>query len=168
MKSKTTLDALAATVLVAATASGSGVCEVSFELKNKSRYVHGPVNVECGINETHSPPFGNWGVVTETQDKRDGHQFQEWCHRSRSLCDNNGDCKDYCMQKPWYQWNSCTSSLPKFAPPNQDFYNHDDGREQTTRKSENDHSGGTVGISVSCPSDTDGDHYPDDGGCLAS
>ena len=30
---------------------------------------------------------------------------------------------------------------------------------------ENDHSGGEVGIAVSCPVDDDGDFYPDSGGC---
>ncbi len=28
--------------------AGAQVCEVRYQTKNKSRYVHGPVNVECG------------------------------------------------------------------------------------------------------------------------
>ena len=52
----------AALVGFAVAASGQPTCEVTFEVKNRNRYVSGPVNEECGINEAHTPPFGNWGV----------------------------------------------------------------------------------------------------------
>lgn len=143
----------------------AGVCKVSYETKNKSRYVHGPVDVECGIGESNSPPFGNWGVESDGQRRKDGFQFPGWC-KDRRVCEG-GNCKTYCTDD-WYEWNSCTSKVPKFAPPNSDFYNHSNHTQQkaVSNTKPKVHGGGSLEIIVSCPTDSDGDYYPDSGGCL--
>ena len=103
-----------------------GICEVKFSVLNTDRYVYGPVETECpgGI---HSAPFGNWGVKTETSDKKDGHQFDGWCHDHRVINESvppgvRGRYKTYCGDD-WYEWNSCTTNQ-LYATPNSDFYNY--------------------------------------------
>lgn len=141
------------------------ICQVSYSTKNTGRYVHGPVNEECGLpDEVHTVPFGNWGVDTESDNRIDGNQFQGWC-RHRRLCDNNDDCDTYCKDS-WLQWHSCTTDIPKYKAPNTDFFNAASGREQRTTGGVNTHGTGSIGVSVTCPVDTDGDFYPDSGGCL--
>ena len=160
------LAASAAFLLLAAQASAAGVCRIQYETKNKSRYVHGPVDVECGFSsgEIHTAPFGNWGVETESSGRRDGNQFQGWC-RWDELCDNDGDCSTYCKDT-WYQWHSCTTRLPQYRAPNDDFFNHEDGTEQKSKFSTvNAHGGGRLDLVVGCPLDTDGDYFADEGGC---
>ena len=124
------------------------------------------MNTECRIGELNGPPFGNWGVETDTTRRKDGHQFQGWCTKHQ-VCDDDdpGDCTTYC-KGTWFQWNSCTTNRAEFRAPNEDFYNYKNHTEQvsTTRKS-NLHSNGTANIVVSCPSDDDGDYYADSGGC---
>ena len=153
------------TLLLAVQATAAGVCQIRYETKNRSRYVHGPVNAECNpLPLGHDAPFGNWGVDTESSGRSDGHQFQGWC-RWESLCDNDGNCKTHCKDA-WYQWNSCTSNLPQYRPQNHDFYNHANGRQQKSKfNNVNAHGGGRTDIVVSCPNDTNGDYYPDEGGC---
>ncbi len=168
MNRSTILAALVAVSCLTVELLGSGVCRIDYQTKNKSRYVHGPVNVECGLSsgEVHSAPFGNWGVDTESTDRRDGHQFDGWC-RGHRVCedDDPDDCTTYCNGS-WLQWNSCTTNIPKYAAPNEDFFNYDNGRQQKNKYSSvNAHGGGRTDIVVSCPTDTDGDYYPDEGGC---
>lgn len=143
------------------------LCEVDVNGYNKDRHVPGPINAECNIIwPGHDAPFGNWGVDTEGSGRRDGHQFQGWCHREKNLCDNTGTCKDYC-EDSWYQWNSCTEDLPEYRPPNADFYNYASNREQYTDSNADINQHGTVRLNygVDCPVDTDGDFFPDSGGC---
>ena len=147
---------------------GAGVCRIDSQTKNKRRYVHGPVNAECSSSggELHSTPFGNWSVDTESSDRMDGHQFDGWC-RHHEVCedDDPDDCRTYCKDS-WYECNSCTTKIPKYAAPNEDFFNHDNGRQQKNRYSSvNAHVDGRTDIVVSCRTDTDGDCYPDEGGC---
>lgn len=137
------------------------VCTISYSVFNKDRYVHGPINTECSTSGAHSAPFGNWGVNTESSDRKDGRQFEGWCSYRR-LCDNNGKCKRYC-EDGWYEWNSCT--FHEWSPPNDDFYNHDDGTEQKSTRGTNHHGSGSANLSVSCPYDSDGDYYSESGGC---
>lgn len=106
----------------------------------------------------HTAPFGNWGVDTESSGRRDGHQFQGWCH-NRRLCDNNGDCDDYC-EDDWHEWNSCTSDLSEYSPPNDEFYNHADGWQQKSTEGTNTHGAGRLNLVVDCPVDTDGATTP--------
>ena len=100
----------------------NGICEVQFSVLNTDRYVYGPVETECpGI---HSSPFGNWGVKTETSDKKDGHQFDGWCHDLVLVNESvptgvRGRYKTYCGDD-WYEWNSCTTDR-LYEPPNSDF-----------------------------------------------
>ena len=147
-------------------ALASGVCEIQYEYKNRDRYVHGPVNVECGFpHEVHTAPFGNWGVDTESSDRRDGHQFQGWC-QDRELVDNEGGRSKYCKDD-WYQWHSCTTLIAKYRPQNCAFFNHANGTQQKTQYGSviNTHGSGQLNMVVSSPVDDDGDYYPDSGGC---
>lgn len=137
------------------------ICVIGYSVFNKDRHVHGPINNECSSGGLHSAPFGNWGVDTESSDLHDGRQFEGWC-KYRRLCDNNGDCKLYCKDQ-WYEWNSCT--FHEWSPPNNDFYNHNNGTEQKSTRSMNLHGSGSVNLSVSCPYDSDGDYYNESGGC---
>ena len=153
-----------ASFLLAAQASATVDCRVSYEVQNTSRYVHGPVDEECGVVEANGPPFGNWGVETDAKEREEGDRFQGWCHRRR-LCDNEGECKTYCRDDRC-EWNSYTSNVARYAPRNPQLYNHRDGWEQaSTTGKRNVHGFGKVGIGVFCPVDTDGDHYADSGGC---
>ena len=163
-KSTVVLAASAAFLLLADLALAGGICNVRYVTKNKSRYVHGPVDEECGISEPNSPPFGNWGVETESTERSDGQQFQGWCH-NQWLTDNDGNTEKYCKDG-WYEWNSCTTTLARFRPPNHHFYNHEDGTEQKSRYTDdNIHGSGSLNLGVSCPVDTDGDFHADRGGC---
>ena len=161
---RTTKPVVAASLLWLAPQAIGQECEIDYEVKNSSRYVYGPVNEECGDGEPHSVPFGNWGVDTESSDRKDGNQFQGWC-KYRYLCDNNDDCSTHC-QDPWYQWHSCTTQLPRYSPPNEDFFNYSNNTQQRSTRGTNSHGGGFVSVGVSCPVDTDGDNYVDEGGCL--
>ena len=82
------------------------------------------------------------------------------------MCDNDGKCWRACRDR-WYEWNSCTSSVPRFRPPNDTLYNYANGREQQSAgtASQNSHGSGVLSLTVACPVDTDGDYYPDEGGC---
>lgn len=143
-------------------------CEIEFSVFNKDRYVYGPVATECGGGVwpfKHSAPFGNWGVKTETSDKEDGNQFQGWC-RNRYLCDNNNRCKRHCTDA-WYEWNSCTTHS-QWSPPNSDFYNYNNNRQQKSTRGDNQHGGGYATLGAPCPSDSDGDGVNDEGGCKAT
>lgn len=146
-----------------AQADETGTCEVQYSFENKDRYVYGPIDNECSSGGVHSAPFGNWGVQTESSDKKDGRQFEGWC-RNRILCDNNNRCKRYCTDS-WYEWNSCT--FHEWSPPNRDFYNHNNNTQQKTTRRNNHHGDGSVYIDVPCPSDSDGDGYKESGGCQA-
>ena len=109
---------------------------------------------------------GCWGVDSDTTRRKDGYQFEGRCNRARDPCDNNGDCSD-CRDDNRYGWKSFTSRLRRFAPPNEDSYNHKSDTEQQSRFIRaNVHASGSVDLVVSCPTDTDGDFYADEGGCM--
>ena len=57
--------------------------------QNRERSITGIVHEECGPG--HSPPWGNWGVISDYGKKIDGYQFPGWYY-------SDG----------WLQWNSCT------------------------------------------------------------
>ena len=70
-------------------AQGEEGCEVTVTAENRERTITGIVHTECG--PIHSPPWGNWGVISDYGLKIDGYQFPGW---------HNAD--------GWEQWNSCT------------------------------------------------------------
>ena len=88
-------------------------CVVDLVVLNRSRVVSGDISAECG-GSIHSPPFGNWGVDLRFHPgaRRDGFQFPGWK-----------------SEGGWLQWNSCTTE-PRFAPPNDRYYNNDGFRSQ--------------------------------------
>ena len=78
--------------------------------QNRLRTVDGEVNVECG-GDGHSAPFGNWGVNSNYGQINDTWQF-------RGTTWQDGDIKKL-------QWNSCTTDVEEFHPPNCQYYNRD-------------------------------------------
>lgn len=62
----------------------------------------------------------------------------------------------YCPRVGGLPFEICRSSISADAS----------GREQRTTGGVNTHGTGSIGVSVTCPVDTDGDFYPDSGGCL--
>ena len=147
-----------------------GICEVHFSVLNTDRYVYGPVETECATFWFHSAPFGNWGVKTETSDKKDGHQFDGWCHDKVVLVNESvppgvrGRYKTYCGDD-WYEWNSCTSEDREWRPPNSDFYNYNNDTQQKSTRGVNHHGSGISRLGAPCPDDSDGDGYKESGGC---
>jgi len=137
-------------------------CRLSVAGLNRNRKVMGPVDTECP-GSIHSSPFGNWGVTSNFGQKKDGHQFDGWCHYAE-VCDNEGECKTACRDG-WYEWNSCTSH-PKFSAPNCSLYNAEGCTRQVSTTGTNVHGTATVEIPVRCPRDVDGDDRPDEGGCM--
>ena len=76
-------------------------CEVVVTAQNRERIVTGTVHTECSW--PHSPPWGNWGVISDYGLKIDGYQFPGWYE-----------------EDGWYQWNSCTDEYTEdnhFNPP---------------------------------------------------
>lgn len=137
-------------------------CRLSVAGLNRNRAVAGPVNAECPGTPVHSSPFGNWGVSSNFGPKRNGHQFDGWCHDTR-VCDNSGSCKTVCADG-WYEWNSCTGD-PLYRPPNPTLYNANNGTAQVSTTGVNVLGTIQVDVPVSCPVDSDGDGAPDKGGC---
>ena len=138
------------------------ICRLSVAGLNQSRRVIGPISAECPA-PFHSAPFGNWGATSSFGPKRDGHQFDGWCHDMR-VCDNLGICRTDCKDG-WYEWNSCTDNS-LFQPPNCTLYNAQDCTEQVSSTGTNVLGTQTVDIPVGCPADSDGDGSHDKGGCL--
>lgn len=64
-------------------------CEVVVTAQNRERVITGIVHTECSL--PHTPPWGNWGVISDYGLKIDGYQFPRW-YLSDGLL----------------QWNSCT------------------------------------------------------------
>ncbi len=98
-------------------------CVVHFYMENRDRYCYADnLYAECGDEcwgfypiFCHSPPWGNWGVVSNVRNKYDGNQFQGWY-----------------WDDGWYQWNSCTNKYHNWGPPNCDYYNAANCWEQET------------------------------------
>jgi uncharacterized protein (TIGR03437 family) len=118
------------------------------------------VHAECSDEIVHTPPFGNWGVTSNYGQKGDSHQFDGWCHDTRT-CNNSGACQVSCTAG-WYEWNSCTDDAP-YRPPNCSLYNAANCAEQATTTGVNVHGTMHVTIPVRCPSTAAG--APDQGGC---
>jgi uncharacterized protein (TIGR03437 family) len=110
----------------------------------------------------HTAPFGNWGVTSNFGPALNGHQFQGWCHDTRT-CDNENNCRTNCSDG-WYEWNSCTDQS-RYRAPNCTLYNADNCTAQVTTMPENVLGTRIVDIPVRCPYDTGGDGVPDQGGC---
>lgn len=91
------LAALTATKTISA--QDSEGCRVTVETQNRNRVITGIVHEECGPG--HSPPWGNWGVISNHSRKVDGFQFPGWYPKEGKL-----------------QWNSCTDvyTAPRFYP----------------------------------------------------
>jgi uncharacterized protein (TIGR03437 family) len=139
------------------------VCRLSVAGLNRARRVTGPVSTECpGPLVVHSAPFGNWGAASNFGPKLNGHQFQGWCHDTRT-CDNEGNCGASCTDG-WYEWNSCTDH-PRYRAPNCTLYNADECTSQISTTGVNVLGTRTVDIPVRCPFDSDQDGLPDQGGC---
>jgi uncharacterized protein (TIGR03437 family) len=128
----------------------SQVCRVSVAGLNQSRRVRGPVRAECPGLPLHTAPFGNWGVTSNFGVKQNGHQFQGWCHDTRT-CDNQGACAISCRDG-WYEWNSCTDH-DRYKPPNCSLYNAGDCTEQATATGINVHGTRTIDVPVACPAE---------------
>ena len=137
------------------------VCRVSLAGLNRNRRVMGPIHAECPPS-IHSTPFGNWGVTSNFGQEGNSHQFDGWCHDTR-VCDNNGACRSVCTDG-WYEWNSCTDHA-LYRPPNCTLFNAAECTEQATVTGINVHGTKYVDVPVSCPTDTNGDGIPDQGGC---
>jgi len=78
-------------------------CHVYLQLENKDRHCYGNVHAECGDEQWHTPPWGNWGVDSNLGYRWDDHQFQGWFKKEPSA--------------RWYQWNSCTVYYKPWHPP---------------------------------------------------
>jgi uncharacterized protein (TIGR03437 family) len=149
--------------LLAASVLPAQVCRLSVAGLNQSRSVTGAIHAECpGIGVVHTAPFGNWGVSSNYGQKHDSHQFDGWCHDMR-VCDNTGVCRTDCTDG-WYEWNSCTDESA-YTAPNCTLYNAQDCTAQATSTGINVHGTKLVDIGVRCPQDTNGDGFPDQGGC---
>ena len=136
-------------------------CEFSIAGLNRERTVMGPVHSECP-GGFHSAPFGNWGASSPFGSKRNGHQFDGWCHR-RWVYDNYGQWKVDCLDD-WYEWNSCTDTA-QYQPANCSLYNSASCTEQISTTDVNVLGTYYGGVPASCPYDSDGDGYCDTGGC---
>jgi len=137
------------------------VCRLSVAGLNRNRRVVGEITAECPA-PLHTAPFGNWGATSNFGSKRDGHQFDGWCHNQR-ICDNQGNCRNNCSDN-WYEWNSCTTH-PLYRAPNCSLYNSADCTEQVTTTGVNVLGTQTVDIAVSCPSASNRVSGFDQGGC---
>jgi len=84
-------------------------CEVEIKAWNRDRETTGEVDVECGAG-AHSAPFGNWGVTSNFDRRRDTDQFRGWKH-----LDGPGTKR---------QWNSCTTQVAQFRTPNASYYSN--------------------------------------------
>jgi uncharacterized protein (TIGR03437 family) len=148
-------------LLIAVTSLDAQVCRLNVAGLNRNRRVVGDVSAECPA-PLHTAPFGNWGATSNFGSKRDGHQFDGWCHNQR-ICDNLGNCRDNCSDT-WYEWNSCTThSL--YRGPNCTLYNSADCTEQVSTTGVNVLGTQTVDIAVSCPSASNRVSGFDRGGC---
>lgn len=147
--------------ILLATALEAQVCRLSVAGLNRNRRVTGDIATECP-DPLHSAPFGNWGVTSNFGPKRNGHQFDGWCHDIR-VCDNNNNCFNVCRDG-WYEWNSCTThSL--FRAPNCTLYNDVGCTAQRSTQDVNVLGTQTVDISVSCPRTTPNGSGYEGGGC---
>ena len=153
---------VSAVLLCSGPGSYAQTCRLSVAGLNRSRKVTGVIHAECPEEILHSAPFGNWGVSSNYGSKRDGHQFDGWCHDSRA-CDNSGTCNTDCRDG-WYEWNSCTDNR-LYTAPNCTLYNSNACTEQVTATGINVHGTKNVDIPVRCPVDSDGDGVADQGGC---
>ncbi|MFQ5723195.1 MAG: hypothetical protein ACE5G6_01790 [Terriglobia bacterium] len=116
-------------------------CVLSFHLRNSDRHVHDDFLVsECPGDPPHSPPFGNWGVLSpgEGQTPKNRDQFQGW--------------KDFLFETD-NQWNSCTARQDLYPEGNCSFYNHDGCTAQITDRGTNRYTNHVrqVSLPVSCP-----------------
>ena len=136
------------------------VCRLSVAGLNQSRKVMGPVHAECPDEIVHTAPFGNWGVTSNYGQKGDSHQFDGWCHDSKT-CVTPDLCQVSCTNG-WYEWNSCTDEAA-YRPPNCSLYNAGNCTEQVTTTGVNVHGTKYVDIPVQCPSAVAG--APAQGGC---
>lgn len=83
-------------------------CEVVVTAENRERTITGIVHTECSF--PHTPPWGNWGVISDYGLKVDGFQFPGWYH-------SDG----------WLQWNSCTDEYTE----HQHFNPRGSGRQES-------------------------------------
>lgn len=84
-------------------------CEVEIKAWTSDRQITGAVNVECGAG-LHSAPWGNWGVTSNFDRRRDTDQFRGWKHIDGPSTKR--------------QWNSCTTRVAQFRAPNPNYYNN--------------------------------------------
>lgn len=138
------------------------VCRLSVAGLNRNRSVAGDIAAECP-DPIHTAPFGNWGINSNFGVRRDGHQFDGWCHDMRT-CDNNGACTNSCRDG-WYEWNSCTAH-PRFRAPNCTLFNAAGCTEQVSTQGINVLGTQTVDVPVTCPRLAPDGASHDAGGCL--
>jgi uncharacterized protein (TIGR03437 family) len=146
-------------VLVSAQWLQAQVCRLSVAGLNRNRRVVGAISAECP-DPLHTAPFGNWGVTSNFGPKRNGRQFDGWCHDMR-ICDNAGSCRNVCRDG-WYEWNSCTTH-PLFQAPNCTLYNTDNCTAQVSTTDVNVLGTQTVDLPAACPA-SNGINF-DRGGC---
>jgi len=137
------------------------VCRLSIAGLNRNRRVVGEISAECP-DPLHTTPFGNWGATSNFGPKRNGHQFQGWCHDMR-LCDNAGICRNVCRDG-WYEWNTCTTD-PLFRAPNCTLYNSAECTEQVSPLDVNVLGTQTVDLPAACPASSGNGAGFDRGGC---
>lgn len=89
-------------------------CLIVFTGQNRLRTVAGVVDEECG-GGWHSAPWGNWGVSSNYDRKRDTDQFRGWKHLDGPRTKR--------------QWNSCTTFYPA---PSCAYYNANRCRTQSS------------------------------------
>ena len=84
----------------------AGKCFLGGHLYNKDRKISegGVIEAECP-GSIHTPPMGNWGVVSRFGKRTNANQFAGW------FPDNN----------QWH-WNSCTTH-PEYDAPHPHYYN---------------------------------------------
>lgn len=136
------------------------VCRFSVAGVNRNRRVTGDIAAECP-DPLHTAPFGNWGATSNFGPKRNGHQFQGWCHDTR-ICDNAGNCRKVCRDG-WYEWNTCTTDS-LFRAPNCTLYNSAECTEQVSTMDVNVLGTQNFDVPVACPSTSNGSSF-DRGGC---
>lgn len=140
--------------------SAGQVCTLSIGGLNRLRRVTGSIHAECpGI---HTAPFGNWGATSNFGQRRNGHQFDGWCHNSY-VCDNWGNCRVDCTDG-WYEWNSCTD-IAQYQPPNCTLYNSATCTQQASTIDVDVLGTVYLRAQTSCPYDSNGDGICDKGGC---
>ena len=120
-------------------AQGEEGCEVRVVAENRERTITGTVHTECSF--PHSPPWGNWGVISDYGLKVDGYQFPGWYLTDGLL-----------------QWNSCTDEYTE-----DDHFNPQGSGRQDSKRGVASHGEYRRRFpNHNCPDTSDPDSYDPD------